>query len=627
MPGERRPRNHVRGSRPSAKGPAPRPRILGEQDGLVVVDKPAGLVTADKDPHRDSVLLHVKKWLKAQRPGARAWVVHRLDKDASGLVLLASSPAAYETLKEDLRAHRVERRYVAVVHGVPPWPVGQEVTLADTLLDGPEHRLVRVAPPGQIAQGRLAVTHVRVLATGKGRALVALRLETGRRHQIRVQLAHAGHPVLGDRLYGPDQRMPDRQRRDQRLCLHACALLLHHPVTGQRLELESPPPPRFWTLVGRKGDRPQAPTAEHQAGASPAAGASPSRADDASAAPAAPPAMAPPAPAQVHVQAGSPGAGSRPALAGPMRSGAPSSGWEHVAAWYDALVGEGHSDHHAAVIVPGTLRLLSLTAGEQLLDVACGEGVLARAAAGLGVRVVGVDASPGLIASARRRGGRLERYVVGDAQRLEALEELSQATPAGGFDAASCVMALMNIESIEAVFRGVRRLLAPHGRFVAVTLHPAFRAPGQTSWQWEGRERSQEPAGQARRGGASRAGARGTVRQYRRVDGYLTPYAQPIVMNPGAVARGRRAVTTVTHHRPLQAYVAALARCGFVVDAIEEWPSHRVSEPGPRADEENRARREIPLFLAWRARLVGPADERSEGSPGEDYREDGPATS
>src|SRR6185295_19897167 len=99
-----------------------------------------------------------------------------------------------------------------------------------------------------------------------------------------------------------------------------------------------------------------------------------------------------------------------------------------------------------------------------------------------------------------------------------------------------------------------------------------------------------------------RGGARGTVpptvKQYRRVDGYLSPGQAPIVMNPGGAAHGREAITTMTFHRPIQGYVNAFAKAGLLVDAMEEWPSLRISQPGPRAAEENRARREIPMFLA-----------------------------
>jgi hypothetical protein len=147
-------------------------------------------------------------------------------------------------------------------------------------------------------------------------------------------------------------------------------------------------------------------------------------------------------------------------------------------------------------------------------------------------------------------------------------------------------MALMNIDPLEPVFRGAAELLRPGGALVGVILHPAFRAPKRTSWGWDA--------------GAGRAGSAG-ARQYRRVDAYLSPARAPITMNPGYAAHGAEAVETATFHRPLQDYVRALAAAGFVIETIEEWASQRESEPGPRAAEENRARREIPMFLAFRA--------------------------
>ena len=107
------------------------------------------------------------------------------------------------------------------------------------------------------------------------------------------------------------------------------------------------------------------------------------------------------------------------------------------------------------------------------------------------------------------------------------------------------------------------------------------------------------PGGHRREGGKD--GADAGVKQYRRVDGYLSPGQQEITMNPGKAAQGSKPVITMTYHRPIQAYVKALADAGFAVEAIEEWPSLRRSKPGPRGAEENRARREIPMFLGFRA--------------------------
>jgi SAM-dependent methyltransferase len=257
------------------------------------------------------------------------------------------------------------------------------------------------------------------------------------------------------------------------------------------------------------------------------------------------------------------------------------------------------------VILPGTVRLLDVKRGTRVLDLACGQGILARRLAQLGVEVIGVDASPRLIEAAKRAAASdipAPRFVVGDAREVGSLE-------IGEVDAAACVMALMNIEPMGPVLEGVAARLKTGGGFVAVVLHPAFRSPGQTSWGWAGG--SPAPAMPAHpRQTDRRRPARGVAssvppKQYRRVDGYLTPAQSPIVMNPGAVARGQAPVTTMTFHRPIQAYINAFARAGLLVNAMEEWPSLRTSQPGPRAAEENRSRREIPMFLALRGVKLG----------------------
>ncbi|NLF32917.1 MAG: methyltransferase domain-containing protein [Planctomycetes bacterium] len=401
-----------------------------------------------------------------------------------------------------------------------------------------------------------AVTRCRLLAAGGGRSLLEVRLETGRRHQIRVHLAGTGHPIAGDGLYGGGKA--------PRLMLHAWSLGFAHPTTGRMMRLASPPEKAFFDAVGA----------------------------DASVLPAEQPRETPAAPA-----------GDRPA----ERPAA--EGWDNVAPWYEQLVGDRRSDYHEQLVLPGVLRLLGAAAGQRVLDVACGEGVLCRRLTELGVQCVGVDASEQLIDAARRQVAHLPRearprFYSGDARRLASLPALDAQR--GQFDAAACVLALMNIDPIEPVAHDVAAMLRAQGRFVVVLLHPAFRAPGRTSWQ---RETLDAPP--AARPPAARRPPRGKarepvarIRQYRRVDAYLSAAHRAIVMNPGEVAGGRPAVTTTTWHRPLQTYVNALAESGLLVDALEEWASHRTSGPGPHAAELDRSRREIPMFLALRARKV-----------------------
>jgi SAM-dependent methyltransferase len=202
-----------------------------------------------------------------------------------------------------------------------------------------------------------------------------------------------------------------------------------------------------------------------------------------------------------------------------------------------------------------------------------------------------VDASDCLIQRAKAAKTERCEYLVGDARRL------SDLGIEGSFDAATCVMALMNIEPLSPVMSGVASLLRPGGRFVAVMLHPAFRSPGRTTWGWDGQD-----GPEARKRGDAKS-----MRQYRRIDAYLSEGRREIVMNPGEAAHAGTPVTTATYHRPLQAYVSAFAQAGLLIDAMEEWASTRTSEPGPRAEEENRARREIPVFLALRAVKQAPA--------------------
>ncbi|MCE9589657.1 MAG: class I SAM-dependent methyltransferase [Planctomycetes bacterium] len=260
----------------------------------------------------------------------------------------------------------------------------------------------------------------------------------------------------------------------------------------------------------------------------------------------------------------------KPADRHPKKPHAATTDWSAVAAWYDNLVGEEGSEYQREVVLPGVLRLLACRAGERVLDVACGQGVLCRLLHAAGVKVTGVDAAEPLIKLARERSDKAVRYSVGDARSLGALPAL---TP--GFDAAACVLAIQNIDPMKPVFEGVAKLLRPGGRFVMAMMHPCFRGPKQTHWGWD------ESKGV----------------QYRRVDRYLLPRREPIVTHPGKDPTGY----TWTFHRPVQSYAAALGESGLLIDRIEEWTSHKVSTSGPRAGAENRTRKEIPMFMAIRA--------------------------
>ncbi len=260
-----------------------------------------------------------------------------------------------------------------------------------------------------------------------------------------------------------------------------------------------------------------------------------------------------------------------------------STDWSPVADWYDELVGDAGSEFHREVVLPRTLKLLDVQPGQRVIDVACGQGVLCRLLAGKGVDATGVDASRELIERAREMsrssvgsdaslklsiGVAFPKYYLGDARELGFLPEAT-------FDAAACVLAIQNIHPIAPVFAGAARVLKPGGKFVLVMMHPCFRGPKETHWGWDDQANV----------------------QYRRVDKYLLPRKAPIYAHPGK----KDGAYTWTFHKPIEDYVKASAKAGLLIDAIEEWPSHKKSDSGPRARAENAAREEIPMFFAMRA--------------------------
>jgi 23S rRNA pseudouridine1911/1915/1917 synthase len=230
--------------------------VLYEDDDVVIVDKPAGLLTVptearEKDTLWSRVLLYLQR-----RYGGRpyAGIVHRLDKDTSGAVAFARNRAALHFLQDRFREHAIDREYVAIVAGSPP-----DDGFYDAALVREEGRRRHVARPGE--EGRRAVTHFRTLERLPQASLVAVRLETGRTHQIRVHFSAAGHPVIGDRVYGArDSR--DAEREAPRQMLHARTLGFAHPSTGRRVFAEAALPADFTaTLVALREQKRKRPDA------------------------------------------------------------------------------------------------------------------------------------------------------------------------------------------------------------------------------------------------------------------------------------------------------------------------------------------------------------------------------
>jgi len=201
-----------------------------EDAALIVVEKPAGLLTVATDIENAKTLyVQLNEYLRGRSEGdpQRAFVVHRIDRETSGLVLFAKSDAVKRLLQAGWPA--VEKRYLAVVEGEPAADAG---TVTNYLTE--DRRSLRVlASAQQLPESRLATSHYRLLEARGGRALVEVRLETGRKHQVRVHLAGLGCPVVGDRRYGT------RSADDHRLALHAGGLRFAHPVTGEALDFRS----------------------------------------------------------------------------------------------------------------------------------------------------------------------------------------------------------------------------------------------------------------------------------------------------------------------------------------------------------------------------------------------------
>ncbi|MBA4062242.1 MAG: RluA family pseudouridine synthase [Isosphaera sp.] len=211
--------------------------VVYEDDALIVIDKPSGLLTVATDGEKaDTAFARLRAQLEGRRAG-RPFVVHRLDRDTSGLLLFARSPEVRDRLQANWEA--VAKTYLAVVEGAPDPPAG---VVENYLTEGRDLRVRAGKRPGGGA--KRAVSRYRVVASAGGYSLVEVGLETGRKHQIRVHLAGLGCPVVGDRVHGAATDPAGR------LGLHAWRLALDHPVTGGRVGWESPLPEKLRRVVG-----------------------------------------------------------------------------------------------------------------------------------------------------------------------------------------------------------------------------------------------------------------------------------------------------------------------------------------------------------------------------------------
>jgi ubiquinone/menaquinone biosynthesis C-methylase UbiE len=254
--------------------------------------------------------------------------------------------------------------------------------------------------------------------------------------------------------------------------------------------------------------------------------------------------------------------------------------WGKVADWYDDLLDgeDGVGTYQRELILPNLMRILDPKSGQNIADIACGQGFFSRAIANQGANVIASDISPELIGLANKKPNSKVRYYVSPATNLSFIKSSS-------IDKAIIILAIQNIEHYNDVFRECSRILRPSGSLVVVLNHPIFRIPKKTSWGWEGEGES--------------------AHQYRRIDAYMSDERQKIDMNPGKSAvDAKNKANTYSFHRPLQSYIKSMVKSGLLISRIEEWTSHKVSEPGPRAKEENRMRGEIPMFMCIEGRKV-----------------------
>lgn len=215
--------------------------ILYEDDDILVVNKAAGLSVHPNKPNQLHTLANgIAYYYQQQGIAAKVRHIHRLDKDTSGTLLLAKHAYAQAILDKDLRERKIHRQYYAVVHGRMEEEHG---TYCFPIARDPRHGTRRMVSPN----GETAITHYHCLATKGEYSLVECKLETGRTHQIRVHFRHAGHPLVGDGLYGGDPTLFPRQ------ALHAFTIQFQHPMDGRQMQIDAPIPSDLQRLFVRLG--------------------------------------------------------------------------------------------------------------------------------------------------------------------------------------------------------------------------------------------------------------------------------------------------------------------------------------------------------------------------------------
>ncbi len=263
--------------------------------------------------------------------------------------------------------------------------------------------------------------------------------------------------------------------------------------------------------------------------------------------------------------------------------------WGAVAEWYDELLETDTDSYQKNVLMPNLIRLIEPKPGMHILDIGCGQGYFARAFARNGATVTACDISRELIAKAKAHATQVAEQgskAATDVAFHVAPSDTLSFMPDQSVDLITIILALQNIENLVETIAECARVSKPGARLMIVLNHPAFRIPRKSSWQWQS---SLQP------------GSNGAEIEYRRLDSYLSEERIKIDMTPGEKDEHKKKYT-YSFHRPLQSYVKALSKNGYAISRLEEWISHKKSQKGPRSAEEDRMRKEIPMFMVVEAK-------------------------
>ena len=241
--------------------------------------------------------------------------------------------------------------------------------------------------------------------------------------------------------------------------------------------------------------------------------------------------------------------------------------WGKVADWYDDLLEKGADTYQKELILPNLTRMMDIKKEDSVLDIACGQGFFSREFNKLGADIYGVDISKELIEKAKNNSPENIKYFVLPSDKLISIQDKN-------FNKVVIVLALQNIEKIKETIKECNRVLKQNGKMYIVLNHPAFRVPKKSDWGYD-----------------SKKGV-----QFRRVEQYLSELMIKIDMNPGEKDLKNKKYT-FSFHRPLQSYFKLFKDNNFLVSNLEEWSSHKKSQDGPKKNIEDKARKEIPIFM------------------------------